>query len=517
MRKQVIALFILVAVVAWNVAAAEVDGAVERHPELAQWHRSSIQAVEQAASGGNAQAQYYVGLSYFYGEKVAANAAVAIKWFRAAAQQGYAPAQRDLGWMYGNAKGVPRNREEALKWVGKAAEQEYVPAFLMMGWLHANIYPESGGGEIKGDYVEAAEWYEKAASKGSVEGAFQLGELCHYGKLGNERRPEAAKWLRIAAEKGHPEAQAHMGELASGPEAMKWLKPAAERGSVQAQWKLARLYDEGSGGAESNPAEALKWYERVANSPRETSLIADAIFQMGVMRAIGRGAARNDARALETFRSIADWSMNAQNAVGYMLATGRGASVNHAEAFKWFQKASQRSIYARAALGCMYAAGHGVKQDFAEAMKWLGEARRSHSRVLPSVPAIAADVNFAICTFNGWGAERDEPEAARLFRSAAKMHDAQAQLNLGLCYLHGRGFRRDPYEAFMWFELASQQGEPGAAALRDEAGRILTDAQRTMAMKRSQGLSQKPRSLEPQEVIWNPGPRLPNIKLEGTR
>ena len=524
MRGQVVALLISLSA-AWDLAAAapaprtsEVDGIVERHPELTQWHRSPIRTVEQAASGGNAQAQYYLGISSFYGEKVSANPAAAVKWFRAGAEAGYAPAQRALGWMYGQGRGVPRNRDEALKWVGKAAEQGYAPAFVTMGWLHANIYPESGGGVIKGDYVEAAEWYEKAADKGSTEGAFEMGELCHYGKLGPNRRPEAVKWYRIAAEKGHAESQAHMGELTSGAEALRWLNPAAERGSVRAQWKLARMYDEGSAGVESNPAEALKWYERVANNPRETSMIADAIFQMGVMWATGRGVARNEARALEMFREIANWgSPNAQNAVGYMLVTGRGTSVNHTEAIKWFRQASERSTYAKAALGCMYAAGQGVKQDFAEALKWFAQARQAHMRMIPSEAAMAADVNFAICTFNGWGTNRNEQGAARLFRDAAKMHDSQAQLNLGLCYLHGRGFRRDPYEAFMWFEVARQQGEPGAAALRDEAGRTLTEPQRKMGLKRSQGLSQKPRSLGSQEVIWNPGPRLPNIKPEATR
>jgi len=519
MRRQVVALVILIAVVAWNVAAAEVDGFVEHHPELAQWHRSPIREVEQAASGGNAQAQYYVGLSYFYGEKVAANAVVAVKWFRAAAEQGYAPAQRSLGWMHANGRGVARHREEALKWVGKAAEQEYVPAFLTMGWLHANIYPETGGGVIKGDYVEAAEWYEKAANKGNIEGAFEMGELCHYGKLGNERRPEAAKWYRMAAEKGHLDAQAQMGELALGEEALKWLKIAAERGAGRAQRTLARKYAEGADGVPVDSVEAFRWYQRLATNDMHQGLfVNEAVFHMGVMRATGRGVPRDEARALEDFRSSADWLISAQNAVGYMLATGRGTAVNYPEAVKLFRQTSPQSTYARAALGTMYAAGHGVQQDFAEAMKWFAEARREHRPMFVSLAAIAADVNFAICAFNGWGTPRDEPGAVNLFRKAARMHDAQAQLNLGLCYLHGRVVRRDPYEAFMWFELARQQAEPGAEALRDEAGRALTEPQQKMALKRAEGLSERPRNTPgSQEVIWNPGPRLPNIKLEATR
>ena len=59
------------------------------------------------AKQGNADAQYTLGVMYFYGEGVPQDYKETEKWYRLAAAQGYATAQHYLGVMYKNGFGVP--------------------------------------------------------------------------------------------------------------------------------------------------------------------------------------------------------------------------------------------------------------------------------------------------------------------------------------------------------------------------------------------------------------------------
>ena len=54
------------------------------------------------------------------GQGVAQDYSAAMKWYRMAADQGYADAQYNLGLMYYYGQGVPQNTSEALRWLHKA-------------------------------------------------------------------------------------------------------------------------------------------------------------------------------------------------------------------------------------------------------------------------------------------------------------------------------------------------------------------------------------------------------------
>eukprot|EP00931_Biecheleriopsis_adriatica_P043236 TRINITY_DN2472_c0_g1_i11.p4 TRINITY_DN2472_c0_g1~~TRINITY_DN2472_c0_g1_i11.p4 ORF type:complete len:103 (-),score=28.68 TRINITY_DN2472_c0_g1_i11:8-316(-) len=57
---------------------------------------------------------------------------------------------------------------------------------------------------------------------------------------------------------------------------------------------------------------------------------------------------------------------------------------------------------------------------------------------------------------DGRGVEKDEVEAARLFRLAAEQGDADAQYNLGVMYRDGRGVPKDEVEAARLYGLAAE-------------------------------------------------------------
>jgi len=110
------------------------------------------------------------------------------------------------------------------------------------------------------------------AEIGDAEGQYQLGKLYDYGKGVNRDAVEAAKWYEKAATQGHVEAQRALGLLNtpagnyvfSTPEnSVKWFQAAAEQGDPSSQYFLAKAYEKGNG-VIRNYSEAANWYQKAA-------------------------------------------------------------------------------------------------------------------------------------------------------------------------------------------------------------------------------------------------------------
>lgn len=104
------------------VAAFESDGAAP--PD----HGEALQFWRHTAVGGDAGAQYLLGLMYNWGRGVPQDYFAAVSWYHRAAEQGAAVAQTLLADMYDKGDGVPRNRVEAYKWYAIAAAGGYAKA-----------------------------------------------------------------------------------------------------------------------------------------------------------------------------------------------------------------------------------------------------------------------------------------------------------------------------------------------------------------------------------------------------
>ena len=88
----------------------------------------TLTEVVTKAENNDPEAQFYLGLMYYFGREVAKNYSEAVKWCRKSAEQGYTDAQCLLGGMYLNGEGVKQDKTEAVKWFKKAAMQGYAPA-----------------------------------------------------------------------------------------------------------------------------------------------------------------------------------------------------------------------------------------------------------------------------------------------------------------------------------------------------------------------------------------------------
>ena len=89
----------------------------------------------KAAEKGYANAQYHLGLVYYYGDGVEIDYATAVQWFRKAAEQGDSDAQAYLAQCYYCGDGVAEDYETAKMWYRKAAAQGNELAKALAPWF----------------------------------------------------------------------------------------------------------------------------------------------------------------------------------------------------------------------------------------------------------------------------------------------------------------------------------------------------------------------------------------------
>jgi len=129
-------------------------------------NRTAFDGFKILAENGNAEAQYYLGMLFIYGEKeIHFDKKKSLKWIKLSAKNGFAKAQLELGDTYFFGWGVPKNDLESLKWHRMAAEQGSKVAQSELGWMYENA---KGGAE---DLVRAHMWYNIAVTNGDLSAA----------------------------------------------------------------------------------------------------------------------------------------------------------------------------------------------------------------------------------------------------------------------------------------------------------------------------------------------------------
>jgi len=120
----------------------------------------------------------------------------------------------------------------------------------------------------------------------------------------------------------------------------------------------------------------------------------------------GKGVAKDPAEAVKWYRKLADQPghSSVQLTLGQLYAAGsgvaQGVAQDFAEAARWYRKAAdQEDVVAATSLGDLYAEGRGVKQDDAEAARWY---RRAAERGHP-----AGQYRLARAYLNGRGVAGD--------------------------------------------------------------------------------------------------------------
>jgi uncharacterized protein len=142
----------------------------------------------KAASIGDPDAPYALGMLYKNGKGVAADAKTAVEWFTRAAGAGHTAAMVELAVAEFNGKGVERDRDTAIKWFRAAAERGNAVAQNRL----AQILARGMGTPIS--LGEAAYWRDRAKKAGLNDADLDL--------LIGETAPTAPAPPREAAPRG---------------------------------------------------------------------------------------------------------------------------------------------------------------------------------------------------------------------------------------------------------------------------------------------------------------------------
>ena len=153
-----LAFSVLLAMCASGAYAQDFDKGAESY--TAGDFKAALKEFLPLAEGGDARAQYNLGVMYRNGEGVIQNYAETLKWYKLAAEQGHLSAQIGLGVMYRNGEIVIQNGVEAVKWFRLAADQGDAFAQFHLGAMYRD-----GIGVVQND-VMAHMWFNITSANG---------------------------------------------------------------------------------------------------------------------------------------------------------------------------------------------------------------------------------------------------------------------------------------------------------------------------------------------------------------
>lgn len=194
---------------------------------------------------------------------------------------------------------------------------------------------------------------------------------------------------------------------------------AAQAGDAIAQFRLAVMYEHGSGVAPS-PAAAVTWYKRCAAQaawPREVWL------NLGNAYLFGRGVQKDEAEGVRLLRIGADTGDPvAQYTLAHCLSKAMGVPAPDFSGAAALHAAAAAQDYAPSivSLGFAYASGRGVARDVPRAVA-LYERALAHPAIEPGVAADAASALGRIYLDGEGGVARDVARGIAYVRRAVAL------------------------------------------------------------------------------------------------
>lgn len=157
-----------------------------------------------------------------------------------------AEVQYGLGVKFASGQGAIQDYVQAAEWYRKAAAQSHPLAQFNLGVMYAQ------GQGVARDNVQSANWFDKAAQQGDAGAQYHLGKSCHRASLrptdnAPESRIEAYKWYQLAAAQGYQGSHAacasvilHMSrqDVAAGDARVAGFIPTKTATPSQAQQSL---------------------------------------------------------------------------------------------------------------------------------------------------------------------------------------------------------------------------------------------------------------------------------------
>ncbi|MBS0446166.1 MAG: sel1 repeat family protein [Proteobacteria bacterium] len=244
-------------------AASLVRVAIERHESGDG--RGALDTFRRAASLGNNQARYNLGVALLTGALVPLDVEQGLAWLRRAGFAGHRLSMRRLGSVYASGEGVSKDLVVSMMWFEQAAQRGDAPSQCALGLR----YLEGTGIPI--DDQKAVRWLREAAEQNEPTACSTLGACFENGRGVPQDPAQALGWQLRAAQLGNAIGQYNagrhylsgVGTPVNATAAVTWFSKAAEAGDADAQFNLGRCCMRGLGLAE-DPMQAVRWFEAAA-------------------------------------------------------------------------------------------------------------------------------------------------------------------------------------------------------------------------------------------------------------
>ncbi|WP_323971086.1 DUF2971 domain-containing protein [Aeromonas hydrophila] len=369
--------------------------------------------------------------------------------YKASANDGNADAMLQLGVLYLE----DFDFIQAKDWFLKAAKADNAEAMFRLGLIYQN------GMGLDKDHVKAIEWYEKAVEGNNAEAMCHLGWLYQNGICIEQDYVKAITLYKRAVDAGNASAMYLLGWLYQNGmgidqnfmEARELYERATEAGNVLAICGLAWLYQSGSGVAQ-NFTKAKELYEHAAEAGNTVAMCWLAWFYQ-----YGLGVAQDYTKAKELYERAADnGNSNALFNLGWLYQEGLGVTSNYIQAFEFYEKAAETGhAAAMYNLGVFYQQGLGVTSDLQQSREWYERAAEAGNA--------AAMSNLGWLYQYGLGMTPDLQQAIEWYERAAEAGNAVSMYNLGWLYQHGLDTTVDIIKARNWYKQAVEHGNVAAS------------------------------------------------------
>ncbi len=299
-----------------------------------------------------------------------------------AAEQGLVSAQVNLAYEYLNGKTVKKDDKKAAEWFKRAGVEE-----IEIYYTIANSYFRDRKKECLLEYWEKGkEFYNKA-----VELEAQNLEI-----------PDRASLYWRTGNKYSKEYRDYELFITDYKEAEKWYTKAAELGDLSQQYSLAEKYAKGDYnlmpdiygvyGIEKDEKKAFELFYKIATqnsdkndySYERNTIIAEAIYEIALSYANGRGVEGDEQKAIEWFEKAMNvpCSKVGYYSLAYMYYEGKEVPQNFKIAADYFTKClafcpewqTEEIAELKFVLGSLFYNGLGVPQDIERGIRLLEES-----------------------------------------------------------------------------------------------------------------------------------------------
>ena len=226
---------------------------------------SAYRIFENAARNyGDSRAYCQLGIACLQGNGCPEDEALGKAYLDTAANMGNVLAMHNLGLCYLNGYGCVPDTAIAISWLERAADNEKIESINTLG----DVY------EAQGDFKNAVLYFEKAVTRGSLEGYCNMGYCYEQGQGVVLNSKKAYEHYLYAAEHGSIRgcmsvANCYVNGIyveQNMAEALAWFTKAAEAGSVVAMYYCGSILENGDDGVPADKKKAKKWYKAAAEA-----------------------------------------------------------------------------------------------------------------------------------------------------------------------------------------------------------------------------------------------------------